>query len=98
MTYIIGIGSVLWRRLLGSPLPPARWSLGYFGVPINSIALLFLMQYVVAAYFPLFNHPTVETMNWGIVLFGGCAFLSMCYYIIAARKSYHGPVVHLRQS
>lgn len=97
LTYIIGISSVLWRRLLGKPLPPARFSLGRYGVPINVIALLFLIQFVPIAYFPLFNNPTADTMNWGIAMFGGAAILSIAYYLVRGRKFYNGPVVYLRQ-
>ena len=96
-TYIIGIGSVLWRRLFGKPLPPARWSLGRLGLPINAISLLFLIQYVPVAYFPIFNHATAKTMNWGIAMFGGAAILSIAYYIFWGRRFYRGPVMHLRQ-
>ena len=97
MTYCIGIGSVLWRRLFGKPLPHARWSLGRSGVLINGIALVFLMQYVVVGYFPLFNHPSAATMNWGVAMFGGVAILSITYYLVWGRKFYSGPVVNLRQ-
>ena len=97
MTYIIGIGSVLWRRLFGKPLPYARWSLGRFGAPINIISLLFLIQYVVIAYFPVFRQVTAKTMNWGVAMFGGAALVSILYYLVWGRKVYRGPVVHLRE-
>ena len=60
MTYVVSIGCVLWRRLFGEPLPPARWSLGKFGVPTNIIALLYQSFSTVISFFPLFNHPTVR--------------------------------------
>ncbi|KXT14184.1 hypothetical protein AC579_2450 [Pseudocercospora musae] len=33
------IGYVLLKRIKGEPLPPARWSLGRFGLPINAFCL-----------------------------------------------------------
>jgi choline transport protein len=41
-TYMISIGCVLRKRLLREELPPARWSLGRFGIPINAFAFLIL--------------------------------------------------------
>ena len=64
MTYAISIGCVLWRRLFGDPLPPARWSLGKLGVPINVVALLYQAFATVISFFPLFNHPTVRQSRY----------------------------------
>jgi choline transport protein len=38
-SYIVTIGVLVHRRLFGPPLPPRRWSLGKFGLPINIAAL-----------------------------------------------------------
>ena len=35
LTYALSIGCVLWRRLFGAPLPPARFSLGRWGILFN---------------------------------------------------------------
>lgn len=60
MTYTISICCILWRRLYGEPLPPPRWSLGKWGVPINVIAVLYEIFTTVISFFPLFNNPTVS--------------------------------------
>lgn len=39
-SYLISIGCLIWRRLYGAPLPPHKWSLGRFGLPINITAFL----------------------------------------------------------
>lgn len=96
MTYLIGIGSVLWRRLFGEPLPKARWSLGWLGAPINIVAVLFLIQYVPISFFPVYRAVTPQTMNWGIAMFGGAAIFSIAYYLLQGRKVYKGPVMHVR--
>ena len=59
-TYAISIGCVLWRRLFGEPLPPARWSLGIWGVPINLVAFLYQVLTTVISFFPIFNHTSVS--------------------------------------
>lgn len=40
-TYMISIGCVLLRRIKGEALPPARWSLGRYGLAINAFAFLY---------------------------------------------------------
>jgi choline transport protein len=69
LTYALSIGCVLWRRLYGDPLPPARWSLGRWGVPINIIALLYEVFSTVISFFPLFAKVDAKMMNWGTISF-----------------------------
>jgi len=59
LTYGLSIGCVLWRRLFGEPLPPARWSLGRFGIVTNAVGFLFQMFVLVISFFPLFSDVTV---------------------------------------
>jgi choline transport protein len=40
-TYLMSIGCVLLKRLRGEELPPARWSLGRYGLAVNAVALLY---------------------------------------------------------
>jgi choline transport protein len=40
-TYLMSIGCVLLKRLRGEELPPARWSLGRYGLAVNVVALLY---------------------------------------------------------
>ncbi|KYG42556.1 hypothetical protein M433DRAFT_157743 [Acidomyces richmondensis BFW] len=93
LTYAISIGCVLWRRLFGKPLPPARWSLGKLGPFFNAFSVLFLLFVFVMDFFPLATPVTAQTMNWGIAFFGGVALLSTLNYFIHARKVFKGPVV-----
>jgi choline transport protein len=64
LTYALSIGCVLWRRCYGAPLPPARWSLGRWGIPLNIIALLYMLTSSIISFFPIFNGTTVANMNW----------------------------------
>jgi hypothetical protein len=49
----------------------------------------------VISFFPLFNHPPVAYMNYGVVMFGGVAIICAIYYVVHGRKVYTGPVVHI---
>jgi choline transport protein len=62
LTYALSIGCVLWRRLYGDPLPPARWSLGRWGVPVNVVALLFELFSPGISFFPLFAKVDGKSM------------------------------------
>jgi len=58
-TYVLSIGSVIVRRFVGKPLPAARFSLGKLGLPINIISVLYQIELIIFAYFPLFKQVTV---------------------------------------
>ena len=57
-SYLITISCLLWRRLFGAPLPPRRWSLGKFGLPINIVALLFIIPLLFFDMWPLYYPVT----------------------------------------
>ncbi|KAM0715137.1 hypothetical protein Q7P37_009602 [Cladosporium fusiforme] len=98
LTYAISIACVLWRRLYGEPLPPARWSLGRWAVPINSVALVYELFSTVISFFPLFAKVDAKMMNWGVAMFGGVAVVCVVNYFVNARRVYRGPVVHVVKS
>lgn len=95
LTYAVSISCILWRRLFGEPLPPARWSLGRFGVAVNAFSVVYEVFTVVISFFPADRSVTAETMNWGCAMFGGVAMLSIAWYFIKGRKAYRGPVVYI---
>jgi choline transport protein len=64
LTYSLSIGCVLWRRCFGEPLPPARWSLGRWGLPCNIVALLYSVMSIFISFFPLFYGTGPSDMNW----------------------------------
>jgi hypothetical protein len=64
LTYALSIGCVLWRRCFGAPLPPARWSLGRWGIPCNIIALLYSLMSTIISFFPIFYGTGPSDMNW----------------------------------
>jgi len=66
-TYVVAIGTLIYRRLRGPPLPEHRWSLGRAGLAINVFA--FLYGLFALAFIVLPSTPTVTgaTMNWYVV-------------------------------
>jgi amino acid transporter len=90
-SYAITIGCILLHRLQGRKLPHARYSLGKWGVLVNTIALIYIAPIFVFSFFPPVPNPTPALMNWGIAMVGGVALLATIYYIIWGRKTYTPP-------
>lgn len=95
-SYMITIGCMLFRRLQGHKLPPSRWSLGRWGLPINIGAMCYLLPVYVFSFFPGVVNPTPVTMNWGIVMYGGVVIFSTLYYIFRGRFHYQPPKEQVR--
>lgn len=95
-TYIISISCVLWRRLFSDkPLPPAKFSLGRLGVPINMIAIAYQTMATTIGFFPVYNHPDVQGMNWSVVVCAAVAILCAINYYLTGKRKYRGPVVKI---
>ncbi|KAF1985094.1 amino acid permease [Aulographum hederae CBS 113979] len=96
-TYTISIGSVLYARTWGTKkLPPARWSLRSFGLPVNAVAFVYCAFILFWTAWPPAADPTAETFNWAIVIFVGVLLVSGVYFAIWGRKVYDGPVALVR--
>ncbi|PGH16040.1 hypothetical protein AJ79_02020 [Helicocarpus griseus UAMH5409] len=96
-SYIISTACILHRRLSGGYLPPARWSLGRWGVTLNAIAVVYLSLVFAICFFPPSREVTVEGMQWSSLIFGSVVIFSTIYYFIYGRKVYDGPVVLVKQ-
>ncbi|KAK3065047.1 hypothetical protein LTR53_018299, partial [Teratosphaeriaceae sp. CCFEE 6253] len=91
-TYTVAIGTLIYRRLRGPPLPERRWSLGRFGLVINVFAFVYGLFAIAFIVLPSTPSVTAETMNWGPVMFAGIMILSIIYYFAGGHKTYLGPV------
>ncbi|KIV95884.1 hypothetical protein PV10_03485 [Exophiala mesophila] len=97
-SYFISIFCLFLRRLRGQTLLPSAFSLGKFGIPINIGSLAFLALAFTMSFFPGGSNPTVESMNWSSLAFGGTLILGGIYYVGWARHHYVGPVEYVRKS
>jgi hypothetical protein len=96
-TYEISLLALIWRRLYGRRLPQAPWSLGRWGLPINTCGFAYGLWLLAFSAMPGEYPVTATDFNWAPVMFGGVIILSLAYYLAWARKIYHGPVVHVAQ-
>ncbi|KAK5124293.1 hypothetical protein LTR85_001996 [Meristemomyces frigidus] len=92
-TYIISMTCLLIRRLRGPVLPPRRWSLGSLGLPINVIAVLFLLWIWTFCFFPQTTPVTLATMNWNVVINAGVMLFAVIYYFAGGAKMYVAPLL-----
>ncbi|KAK3680175.1 hypothetical protein LTR78_000552 [Recurvomyces mirabilis] len=96
-SYALSISCVMIKRLRREPLPPARFSLGKFGTPINMFAVAYVIVAAIASFFPVFNDPTATSMNWSILMFGGVFLIAVLDYAVRGRKHYVSPVQHVHK-
>lgn len=94
-TYMLSIGCVLLRRLRGEELPPARWSLGRFGLPINALAVAYAAFVVVMSCFPDYLNPDPLEANWAPAIWGVVILLSIIAYFLHGRKHFTPPVIFI---
>ncbi|QSS63400.1 amino acid permease [Histoplasma capsulatum] len=97
MSYLVCIGCFIYRRLQWKEIPPARFSLGACGLPVNIISFLYLSFAIVFTFFPNNNYPTAVSMNWSVLVFGFVVIFAGLQYLIHGRKIYDGPVAYVEK-
>jgi amino acid transporter len=97
-SYMITISCTILRRLQGHPLPPARFSLGKYGLAINIAAMCYLLPVYVFSFFPGTVKPTLDTMNWGSVMYGGVIIFSTIYYFVRGKHTYSPPKERVKEA
>ncbi|ROW08712.1 hypothetical protein VPNG_06378 [Cytospora leucostoma] len=94
-TYMLSIGCVLFRRLKGPDLPPARWSLGRWGLPVNAFAIGYSGLIVVLSCFPDSNPTDAADANWAPAIWGAVMLISLIAYVVHGRKKFTPPVMFI---
>lgn len=94
-SYMIVIGVVLRKRLVGEPLLASRWKLGIWGIPINVTAICFCLIATCFIFWPAAPNPTPASMNWSCLMYGVVVIGAVAYYHIRGKREYDGPVVRI---
>ena len=90
---MLSIGCVLLRRIRNEPLPPARWSLGRWGLPINAFAFCYSFFVIVFSCFPVSVPADTSSANWAPAVWAGVIVLIILMYIFHGRKRFTPPVI-----
>ncbi|KAJ3494558.1 hypothetical protein NLG97_g3999 [Lecanicillium saksenae] len=91
--YLFSIGCITWRRIFHpDTLPPARFSLGRWGLPVNISAVVFSFWGFFWTFWPEEYPVTVAGFNWASVIFIAAILLASVNYIFGGRIKYQGPV------
>ena len=93
-TYLTAIGTLIGARLRGVQLPPARWSLGKLGLPINIVAFVWCAFVFIFCFFPVSLPVTAESMNWVVVVFAAVVLIAGGFFAVHGKTHYLGPVAY----
>ncbi|KAF2133571.1 hypothetical protein P153DRAFT_420411 [Dothidotthia symphoricarpi CBS 119687] len=96
-SYLISICCVALKRIRGEPLLASQFNLGRWGLPINIIAIVFLLFIWLFCFFPSASHPTVADMNWASLGYGIVIIFAVVYFVFRGRHVYVGPVEYTRR-
>ncbi|OCK80861.1 amino acid transporter [Lepidopterella palustris CBS 459.81] len=96
-SYIVSISCVLLKRFRGEPLLPSRYSLGWWGLPLNIFSVMFLCLAFVMTFFPPQPKPSAVVMNWNILVYGCVVVFSIVYFVFRGRYRYVGPVEYTKK-
>lgn len=95
--FIIAAGVMLHKRLT-TPNSEILWGpfrLGRAGTPITILALAYSVLGIIFSMWPIENHPTPETMNYCILVFGSTLIFSVLFWLVHGRKTYTGPIIEI---
>ena len=95
-TYVMAISCVACRRLSlqsnSTLLPPAKWSLGKYGLTVNVCGIIYSSWSFFWSLWPSMYRPSVVEFNWASVTLIGLMALAGLLYVLNKEKTYHGPV------
>ncbi|KAK6436559.1 hypothetical protein LTR95_007251 [Oleoguttula sp. CCFEE 5521] len=90
-SYLICISCITIKRVRGETLPTRKWSLGRWGLPINVVALCWLVPIFVFIQFPGVTPTTAKSMNFSSLLIGFVVIVATGYYFVKGQKVYVSP-------
>lgn len=93
ITYVVSIGCVLYRRVTNPELlPRCRWSLGRWGVPVNTFAVLYSSYVFFWMFWPQTTSNAAADFNWSVLMFMVVLLIAIVDWFVRGRKIYTGPV------
>ncbi|KAF5571404.1 HNM1-choline permease [Fusarium phyllophilum] len=88
-SYLLPIVLLIWRRLFRpDTLRWGPWRLGKAGLPINIIAVIYLMYTCIFLLFPPYQPITAANMNYAPVVLGGALVFGCIYWPLRGWQLY----------
>ena len=91
--------TVMLHKRLNTPnaeLPWGPFKLGRAGVPVTIVAIAYSVLGAFFSMWPTTVNPTIESMNYCILVFAGVLIFSLLFWIFYGRRHYTGPVLDIR--
>lgn len=96
-SFILAAAVMLNKRLTtpNSQIPWGPFRLGKLGVPITVIAIAYSMLGGFFSMWPTAVNPSLESMNYCILVYGGALLIAGVFWVLYGRKTYTGPVIEI---
>lgn len=91
-SYVVPIALILRRRLLNEPIRYGPWKMGRWGAPANVVGLVYAIVAFFFSFWPGTVKVTAVDMNWACLVWGFAMLFCAFWYLVRARKYYHGPI------
>ncbi|ORZ26038.1 amino acid/polyamine transporter I, partial [Absidia repens] len=95
--YNVAYGLPLFCRLVWSrdTMPKGPFNLGRWSVPVNLIALVWIVFFIIILSFPSSFPPTAEDMNYSSLMLGAVTIFALVYWLYGGRSSFKGPIANV---
>lgn len=93
--YMFSTALALWRKVTGKHLRYGPFQLGRLGIPIGIYALGYSAMGAFFSFWPQRVKPSLQQMNWAVVVFSAVICVSLLHWVCSARKTYKGPIIEI---
>lgn len=80
---------LVWKR---DHVHKGPFNLGKWSVPINFIAVLWVIFFAIILCFPSVSPVEPVTMNWASLMIGAVFIFALTFWFIGGRKTFKGPM------
>jgi len=92
ISYLIPITLLIIKRLHNQPIGTGPFTLGRYGLAVNTAALVYGVFICIFLPFPSFMPVTAVNMNYASPVFGAVLLFSVGYWFARGKSVYSGPI------
>ncbi|CDH54533.1 apc amino acid permease [Lichtheimia corymbifera JMRC:FSU:9682] len=79
---------LIWKR---KGMVKGPFDLGRYSIPINIVAVLWILFFAVILCIPTVNPVNPETMNWSCLMLGAVFIFSLSFWFLGGKNTFKGP-------